>query len=373
MEISAEIDLGNPPAGYVLTSGRKGEHAKVAYREFTSTEDGQHFTLRLEGWPNNILNRLPSQIRPSEVDHMLAICYSDGRANVFVNNLELSAMARFKRTIPSGSPISREDYADVERLELGVPVPTDAGFVFVFSVGWRKGLFYDFGPIAGPDPPPRRFDIGAVLGQAYCHVLFQERFSISDAEWDALLEAQWFPFVGLRHERIDALIGHIRSGWNLDEELDRIVSETKVQVRQMLDIWRTKTSFRPHIRILERAVERFQSDDHISCTGLLIPRIEGILRTHHASLGTQAPPSASNLTRSAVASKSQSDRRLLLPLRFSKYLQGVYFADFKPNVKDIDVSRHSVAHGVADAGKFDQKSAVVGILTVHQLSYFLQD
>ena len=302
---------------------------------------------------------------------MLAICHRNGKVDVCVNKLDLSAMARLRGPVRTGSDATKADLADVERLELGVPIPIDAGFVFVFSVGWRKGLFYDFGPIAGPDPPPRQFDIGTVLGQAYCHVLFQERFSISDAEWDALLAAQWFPFIGLSHERIDALISHIRSSWDLDEELERIVSETKGHVRHMLDIWRSKISFRPHIRILERAVERFQCDDHISCTGLLIPRIEGILRTHHTSLGTQAPPSTSNLTRSAVASKSQRDRSLLLPFRFARYLQDVYFADFKPSVKDINVSRHSVAHGVADAGKFDQKSAVISILTVHQLSYFL--
>ena len=34
---------------------------------------------------------------------------------------------------------------------------------------------------------------------------------------------------------------------------------------------------------------------------------------------------------------------------------------------------HSVAHGVAAAEKFNQKSAVIGILTVHQLFYFLEN
>ena len=34
---------------------------------------------------------------------------------------------------------------------------------------------------------------------------------------------------------------------------------------------------------------------------------------------------------------------------------------------------HSVAHGVAAAEKFNQKSAVIGILTVHQLFYFLDN
>ena len=368
-----EIDLGNLPAGYALTSGRSGEQVNVQFREFTSTEDGQHFIQRLEGLPSDILQRLPSQILPSQIDHMLAICRRDGKAAVCVNKLEPHALVRSARSVKAGSAVTKDDLADVERFEIGVPIPNDAGFLFIFSVGWRKGLFYDFGPIHGPDPQPRQYDVSAVLAQAYCHVLFQERFSISDTEWDSLFAAKWFPFVGLRNETINALLNHIRSGWDPDEKLDDIISEIKERIPQMLDSWRNHSSFLPHIEILEHAVERFQNDDSVSCTGLLFPRIEGILRTHHTSLGTQMPPSTKNLTQTAVAAKIQNEKSLLLPHRFDKYLRDVYFAGFNPNAQNIDVSRHSVGHGLASASKFNKKSAVLGILIVHQLFYFLEN
>ena len=172
---------------------------------------------------------------------------------------------------------------------------------------------------------------------------------------------------------IDSLISHIRSGWDPDEMLADIVSQIKSRLPQMLDGWRSKSSFRPHMSILERAVERFQNDDPVSCTTLLFTRIEGILRTHHTSLDTPARPSPNNLTESAVASKIENDKSLLLPRRFAKYLEDVYFADFEPYAHDVDVSRHSVGHGVASASKFNQKAAVIGLLTVHQLSYFLEN
>ena len=365
-----KIDLGKPPAGYVLTPAKEGEHAQIAYREFTSTEDGQYLIRRLEGFPNNILQRLPSQINPSQIDHMLAICHRDGKADVYVNELNIRLSARVARSVEAGEEVLKDDIVDMEGVDIGVQIPDGSGVLFIFSVGWRKGLFYDFEPICRPDPRPRQYDFGTVLGQAYTHVLFQERFSISDAEWNALFSAQWFPFVGLKHDMIETLINHIRSGGDLDEELDNIVSETKSRLLHMLDSWRSKSSFLPHMKILERAVERFENDDHVSCTGLLFPRIEGILRTHHSSLGTQACPSPNNLTESAVASKIKTDKSLLLPQRFAAYLRDVYFADFNPNAQDIDISRHSVGHGIASASKFDQKSAVIGILTVHQLSYF---
>ena len=304
---------------------------------------------------------------------MLAICHRDGKVDVCVNKLNLIASARMTKAVEAGEKLTKDNFADVERLELGLSIPDDTGFVFLFSVGWRKGLFYDFGPVTGPDPKSRQYDVGAILGQAYCHVLFQERFAISETEWNRFFETKWFPFVGLSHNMIDTLISHIQSGWNPDENMKNITSEIKNKLPKMLKNWRNNSLFIPHINILECAVERFQNDDYISCTGLLFPRIEGILRTHYAHLGIQMPPSSDKLIDSAVSSKIKNEKSLLLPRRFAKYLRDVYFANFDPNAQDIDVSRNSVSHGVAAASKFDHKSAVIGILTVHQLSYLFDN
>jgi len=302
---------------------------------------------------------------------MLAIIREDGKATVYINESKLVARVRVARPIKAGESVTKSDIVDVDGLELNVPIPEDSGVLFIFSIGWRKGMFYDFGPISGPDRQPRTYDISTTLGRAYCHVLFQERFRIADAEWDALFSTKWFPFAGLRNESIDALINHVRSGWNPDEKLDEFVAEVQGRATQMLESWRSRSSFAPHIEILARAVERFQNGDFVSCTGLLFPRIEGILRTHHTSLGTAAGPSPTNLTDAAVASKLDNDKCLLLPHRFAAYLRDIYFGNFNPVAVNIDVSRHSVAHGVASASEFNQKSALLGILVVHQLFYFL--
>ena len=368
-----EIDLGMPPAGYTLTGARAGESARIQFLEFTSTEDGQHFIKRLEGVPSTILNKLSPAINPSQVDHLLAICHRDGKATVYLNELKQIATVRAFGRVTAGAIVTKNDIADFDRLELNVAVPAEAGVIFVFSVGWRKGLFYDFGPIGRQDPQPREYDLDAMFGQAFCHVLFQERFSITDAEWDGLVAAKWFPFVGLGNESIDALISYVRSGWDPDEKIEEFVAAIKLRLPLMLDSWRSHSSFAPHIPILERAAERFQNDDFVSCTGLLFPRIEGILRTHHTSLGTSSRPSPENLTESAVASKVHNEKCLLLPHRFAAYLRNIYFANFNPVTQDIDVSRHSVAHGVATATAFNPKSALLGLLVVHQLSYFLEN
>ena len=303
---------------------------------------------------------------------MLVVYRCDGTADVYVNELQVKAQVRAKGRVEAGDPVMKDDIAAIEYMDFGVTVPEDAGFLFLFSVGWRRGLYYDFGPIFMPNPLKRRYDIGRLLGQAYCRVLFQERFSISDADWDRLFEAQWFPFVGLRSSTVDDLINHVQSGLDPDRLLDQVAEETRIGVTQMAESWRSRVSFRLHMPFLERAIERFLADDPTSCTALLFPRIEGILRSHHAQLGSPGKPHRDNLVQTAMNSAIRDDNdSLLLPRRFRDYLRNVYFANFRPEDESVKISRDSVGHGVAAAAAFDRKSALIGLLIVQQLFYFL--
>ena len=371
-----EIDLGMAPAGYAVTSARASETVSIQFREFTSTEDGQHFIQRLEGLPNDILQKLPTPIPASKVDHMLALCRRDGTATVYLNELEFRASVRLRgsRSIDAGEAVTKDDFVDVERLELGVHVPTDVGALFIFSVGWRKGLFYDFGPVGGPSPRPREGDIAAILGRCYCHVLFQERFGISDTEWRDLFEARWFPFAALRAATIDKLLDSVRAGWEPDELLEDIVAEVKTHLPGMLQGWRNHSSFKPHLDSIERAVEAFQNDDDcIDCAGLLYPRIQDFRRTHFdATTGSQ--DTQSKLVQAAVGAKLGKEQSPLLPRRFQHYLDDVYLPNFSPTPQhDAEVPRNSKVQGTATASRFDQESAVIGILIVHQFFYILEN
>lgn len=367
-----EIKFDKPPAGYVAEAKKSGEdRVAITVREFTSTEDGQHFVRRLEGFPAEVLQMVPNAISPSRVDSMLAIIHRDGRAIVYINEIIPQASVLCWRPMEAGQSVFKDDIGDIDRIDIGVDIPTDAGFLFLFSIGWRKGLIYDFAPIPTCCASLREYDVGMALAQVYCHVLFQERFSISDEEWGKLFAANWFLFAGLTHDTIESLIQHIREGWDPDDKIEDIVLETKGRLPQMMDKWRGHRSFSSHMSIVGRAVERFLEDDPVSCTGLLFSRIEGILRTHSANLGTSDCVSQSSLAESAVSSKIGNERSLLLPRRFLAYLNDVYFASFDPRDSKIAISRNSVGHGVASESEFNQKSAVISLLIVHQLFLFL--
>ena len=361
-----------PPGGYAVSPARAGDSPSVQIREFTSTEDGSHFIQRLEGFPDDILHKLPVPVRPSSVDHMLALCQHSGKATVWVNELQIAATTRVARAIDAGENITKDDIVDVVGIDLGVPISAETGVLFLFSVGWRKGLFYDFGPISGPHRHLRDYDIVGVLGRLYCHVMFQERFSITDAEWRTLFSAKWFPFAGLRNETISRLLGQIRSDWDPDEILSDVIVEVKQKTDGMLNSWRRHPTFEQHLAILEQAIKRFQNDDPMSCTALIFPRIEGLLRTHRLLYGATNGFRQEQLVQTAVASKIDNIDSALLPHRFSEYLREVYFKHFSPTEHSVDISRHTVGHGVADAAKFNKKSAAIALLTVHQLFYFLE-
>lgn len=67
-----------------------------------------------------------------------------------------------------------------------------------------------------------------------------------------------------------------------------------------------------------------------------------------------------------------SQRKVLLPDKFERYLSEVYFKDFNPNQPE-GVSRNTVSHGVAPVEDFSEKATVIGFLILDQLFYFLEE
>ena len=369
--MSYEVKFDQPPAGISMSAARDGESIVICQTDFTSTEDGQVFIQRLEGFVDKILTLLRPQLslRPSDVDHILAVIYRDGTTTVYVNEIKQVVSVRINRACEAGEAISKNDIVEFDRFCLdGIDIPDTCGVLYLFSVGWRKGLFFDFAPLT-PDADSREFDCESLFGQLHGYVLFQERFAISETEWSALFNSKWFPFAALRHDTIESLLSHIRSGWDPDELADKIIEEVHERLDGFIEVWQKYETFQSHIEILTHAADRFRAKDYISCAGLLYPRIEGVLRSHLLAQQSSTRATQNAIAETAVVRKVQNQHSLLLPQRFQQYLQKVYFANFNPVAQQIDVSRNSVAHGVADQSSFSKKSAVIALLVIHQLFY----
>ncbi len=372
-----DITLTEAPGGYSLSAGRAGETVKVAVREFLSSEDGDDFLRRLEGFPNIVLNQLPveKRVMPSQIDHMLAVIRRDKTCTVYINELKVLGEMLAKRDIAAGQAVFADDIAGIRTIKFeGVEVPADAGVLYLFSSGWRKGLFYDFAPIQPKDAEPREYNLGVQLGQFFTYLLFQDRLKISDAAWENLLRQGWFPFISLSAALSKELVNYAQLSWDIDELLPKVSAELKSGFAKLQAKWSKKGFFSDHADLLTRAVDRFNANDYVSAVSILYPRIEGVMRSYHLFTRPSVSQNQKTLVESVITPRDSTmpQSMLLLPEKFRHYLADIYFAAFDPK-SPSGVSRHTVAHGVAPQDAYSEKAAAVGFLILDQLSYYFAD
>lgn len=377
--MSYKITLDQLPVGYAASAVKGPGELCVVVREFVSSEDGDILIQRLEGFPSLILApAVPQRLGLySTIDHMLAIIDTSRMATVYINELSFIAEMQPKRTLKKGEGVFFDDIADVQRMRIclgtePVAIPPETGVVLLFSHRWRKGLYYDLGPLAPKEGQPRDYDIEMVLGQCFARLAFQNRLRISDDEWTELLRQRWFPFIGLSGSALNNVLAHVRSGWAVDDLLDGIYGETSSRLEQQRNKWDNNPFFAPHAQFLETAANHYRGRDFISAISVLYPRIEGILRTHHLALRPAGKITSQALVTSATVANPhiQHPHSLLLPNRFSTFLREVFFEQFDPKNPE-NLSRHTVAHGVAPVVDFNMKAATLGFLILEQLSYCL--
>jgi len=291
---------------------------------------------------------------------------------VYVNELDVRGLVQPKRDFKAGDAVFSDDIADVRRLEFdGVTIPKDAGVLFVFAVGWRRGLFFDFIPLDKKNPTERDYDVGVALGQFYSYLMFQSRFKIKEQEWKFLFDGQWFPFVSLKEATIRKLISQAANGWSLDDLTAAIADEVRDISSRFLARWKTAPSFNDHLPVFEKALDHYLKGDSLSAATMLYPRIEGLLRSHQRHTDPGEKPSQKGLSGSAMkkAETERHGRTPLLPSKFREYLETVYFAAFNPSDPKIKVNRNSVGHGVASPEEFSIKATTIALLILDQLWY----
>jgi hypothetical protein len=367
------VHLEQRPAGFAAASSKDGGTLPIIYREFTSSEDGEKFISRLDGTPAKILTLLEPihDIRASTVDHLIALIQQDGTTDVYINEAKFLGKARLLKSVEQGDPILDTDIVDIEELWIdGVDFPKDVGIVFLFSQGWRKGLFFDFGPLL-PEPVLRQYEVPKLFANLFNYLTFQQYFRLSEEDWNGLFSTSWFPFIGLGKDALRDLLTRVREGWDPDELVESIAKRIKERLPAQPQLWRSYEALAPHAELLDHATDRFVHGDSMSAVSILFPRIEGMLRELQANLG-KGTFRQSDLAGAPHATHTlwSSANSRLLPLRFKEYLENVYFASFTPGVTP-SLSRNSVAHGVAPASLYSVKSATIAFLVVEQLCYHL--
>lgn len=375
------IQLDHHPVGYVLEPALGGESVHVRSKEFTTSEDGNDFISRLEGVSDCYHAAFEATGIPrARVESFLGIVTPSKQATVYLNELELVSNVRVKGLGPdgikAGEPVYMDHIADVEALELfdteGKPVmvPADCGFSLVLSVGWRKGLFFDYS-VFGPHAKPRTDNLPRLFGHLFARLLFQEVYSVTDAQWERLFNWGWFPFVGLKHVDRKSLL----SWANYDREprpvLEGIARNFVAGLGDRLAVWERYEYLKQRMPFLTRARERLEAQDYLSCVNLVYPQIEGVMRSLFVAETTDGSPQQGTMVSNLV--ENQFADSVLLPNRFEAYLKKVYFRAFDERGGSFPLSRHTVSHGVSEVGDYDFLRAAIGFLVLDQLVHYLSD
>ncbi len=370
-----DIEIIELPAGYSESTVRGGEDVKVSQMGFYSSEDGEEFIKRLEGWPNYFLNLIPSKIflKPSYIDTFLVIISKEKKAKIYLNDVEIIGEMRVKGGVAKGEKISTDRILDIGKMKLSnAEIPKDSGFIFVFSVGWRRGYIYDFVPLH--QDIKREYDIEEALGNCISYLAFQDRFKIDNQTWNTIFTQKWFPFSYLDDKLIKKMVSHAKEGWEINDLLVDINKNVLNLLKKTPLGGKLSTYLEEHKEIIDKALERYLESDYISCTSILYPRIEGLMRSFHKTEGYTSKPNSKNLTKTIIS--HHNNRRiyqsLLLPDKFQDYLENIYFANFSPGTNP-DVGRHSLAHGEARKDDFNLKSSTIAILVLYQISLFMAD
>lgn len=151
-------------AGYAMATTKPGENVQICSRELIGPADAVHLQQQLEQFHGTLFSKIPTLPDPSMINHLLVLISPDLSCTAYVNELKIRYNVKINRSIDLGALVYISDIADVASVDLDVEIPADYGIVFVRSLGWKRSLFFDFGPLH-PDGKPRSYQVEQAFAQ----------------------------------------------------------------------------------------------------------------------------------------------------------------------------------------------------------------
>lgn len=372
-EYSFKISIEEKPVvGFSLDAARAGDNVRVAQRYFLTDYDGDLFFACLDQISRIYLNDwiLKERKSVSTISNCLIFIQKNNEAEVYINSPTFMEIVP-KRTIEKGSEVFREDIGDIRRISFqGIPTKADCGVIYIFSNGWRRGLYFDFLPIQ-PETHHTTGDLETLFASFYSYLIFPEVHRLEPLVKKKMFELGWFPFIRILGWCFEEICNTLKNNFPLIEvEMNVVDSFDEKSIRDMKDAWMTKEIFKKHKTVIERGIDRFIEEDYISAIHIFYPRIEGLMR--YLFLGEKEKPTSDTLAdKLATVAKGKSvGLSLFLPEEFKEYLKQFYFSSFDLEKGEIDLSRHSLAHGVAKEEDFSKIGAFQAILILDQIFYY---
>lgn len=149
--------------GIATHAASAGERVEILTEELLGPSDPQ-LLGRLDELQSVVFSKIAGLPTPSVIDHLFVIIRPDLTGTAYVNELRIQAMVRVNRAVEAGTPVFPRDITEIASVDLGVSVPPDNAVIVVRSRGWRRSLYWDFGPL-NPENEPRTVPLEKVLAQ----------------------------------------------------------------------------------------------------------------------------------------------------------------------------------------------------------------
>lgn len=141
-----EFTLNERLVGLALHPATPNERLMIQFGELVPPWDAARALQVLEALQGCVFSRIPGFPDPSQVRQLVVVARQDLTATAYVNESTLKAFCQVNRAVNAGEPVLAGDISEIREVSLGIEVPDDASVVVVTSVGWRRSVYYDFGP-----------------------------------------------------------------------------------------------------------------------------------------------------------------------------------------------------------------------------------
>src|SRR5438552_5035073 len=150
-------------AGFCGNTAKKGENVDVIFRELLGPAD-PNLSARLNELQSCLFSKIPGFPNPPKISDLAIIINRDLLGEAHIDDFKVTAQAKPTRAIAAGDSVYVKDIADIESVSFGIEIPVDCAVVVVQSFGWKRSLFYDFGPLL-EKVGPRDYAIEKTLAQ----------------------------------------------------------------------------------------------------------------------------------------------------------------------------------------------------------------
>lgn len=375
--MSYVIKLHKLPAGFAAESFHGPGEIGIWISGLFTPENGEVFYTILDNFAATYLgpylNNPPKPL--STVECVLVIVKPNKDAEVYVNEFSILSHMQLKiEKIKKGEGIRYNEIADIDDIKFftqenkEISVADNEGLYCLIRIGWKQAFFFDLRPFAGEK---RDIPVGRILAKCWAILSYDEIFKLTNKQYETLFQLGWFPFITIIGSPFKNLSEAITQGKDTKSAIDNIIKYINDEKLDGIYLRLGKNIFwHDEIKFIEAGIERYKEKDYISSVSIVWPRIEGLIRKLRPDKKQKVKQKDLPALIEGHVVEKKPFTNLYLHGRFSQYLDAVYLRDFDETAKEIDVSRHSVAHGVATLDNFNQQKALIGILIIDQLGYY---